>query len=43
MNLLDDVPEGAVVGLDTAPIIYFIEAHPEYGAIVLRRYSRQHL
>ena len=35
MNLLDDVPLGAVVGLDTAPIIYFIEAHPKYGPLVL--------
>ncbi len=34
MSLLDDIPEGAVVGLDTAPIIYFLERHPDYGPLV---------
>jgi hypothetical protein len=34
MSLLNDIPEGAVVGLDTAPIIYYVEAHPTYGPIV---------
>jgi predicted nucleic acid-binding protein len=34
MNLLDDLPEGAVVGLDTAPLIYFIEGHDRYGPVV---------
>lgn len=34
MSLLDDIPEGAIVGLDTAPIIYYVEGHPSYGPIV---------
>lgn len=34
MNLLDDIPLAATVGLDTAPIIYYIEAHARYGPIV---------
>jgi predicted nucleic acid-binding protein len=34
MNLLDDLPTGAVIGLDTAPLIYFIEAHDRYGPVV---------
>jgi predicted nucleic acid-binding protein len=34
MNLLDDIPEGAVVALDTAPIIYYVENHPTYNPIV---------
>ena len=34
MSLLDDIPEGVVVGLDTAPIIYYVEAHPLYGPLV---------
>src|SRR5579885_1221613 len=34
MNLLDDIPPGAVVGLDTAPIIYFLEAYPDWGPLV---------
>ena len=34
MNLLDDLPTGAVIGLDTAPLIYFIEAHDRYGSAV---------
>ncbi len=25
---------GSVIGLDTAPLIYFIEEHPDYDAIV---------
>lgn len=33
MGLLDDL-QGAVVGLDTAPLIYLIEKHPRYHAIV---------
>jgi hypothetical protein len=35
MNLLDDVPVGAVVGLDTDPLIYFLEGHASYGPVVL--------
>jgi predicted nucleic acid-binding protein len=34
MNLLDDIPPGAVVGLDTAPIIYYLEAYPDWGPLV---------
>jgi predicted nucleic acid-binding protein len=41
MNLLDDIPEGAVVGLDTAPVIYFIEAHPEFGPVVLPLFEQR--
>ena len=33
MGLIDDL-EGAVVGLDTAPLIYLIEKHPRYLAAV---------
>src|SRR5437773_10641117 len=35
MPLLDDLPAGSVVGLDTAPLIYFIEGHADYGPVVL--------
>jgi predicted nucleic acid-binding protein len=41
MSLLDDVPEGVAVGLDTAPVIYFIEAHPQYGPIVLPLFDQR--
>jgi predicted nucleic acid-binding protein len=34
MSLLDDLPEGVVIGLDTAPLIYFIEGHDRYGPVV---------
>jgi predicted nucleic acid-binding protein len=34
MSLLDDIPEGSLVGLDTAIWIYEFEAHPTYGPIV---------
>jgi predicted nucleic acid-binding protein len=34
MNLLTDIPSGDLVGLDTAPFIYFVEAHPAYGPLV---------
>ena len=34
MNLLDDLPKGALIGLDTAPLVYFIEAHDRYGPVV---------
>jgi len=34
MSLLDDIPEGVVVGLDTAPLIYYFEDHPDYEPIV---------
>jgi predicted nucleic acid-binding protein len=34
LRLLDGIRPGAVVALDTAPIIYFVEAHPRLGPIV---------
>ncbi|HKI38570.1 MAG TPA: PIN domain-containing protein [Gemmataceae bacterium] len=34
MNLLDDIPAGAVIGLDTAPLIYYLEGHPDWGPLV---------
>jgi predicted nucleic acid-binding protein len=34
MSLLDDLPEGVVIGLDTAPLIYFIEGHDRYGPVM---------
>lgn len=34
MSLLDDLPLGAAVGLDTAPLIYYIEANPRYATVV---------
>lgn len=33
MGWLDDL-DGQVVGIDTAPVIYFIEAHPVYLPVV---------
>ncbi len=34
MSLLDDIPEGVVVGLDASVWIYEFEANPTYGPIV---------
>jgi hypothetical protein len=34
MKLLDDLEQIHSVFLDTAPIIYYIEAHPQYGPLV---------
>jgi predicted nucleic acid-binding protein len=34
VTLLDDVPTGALVGLDSAPLIYYIEQHATYHPIV---------
>lgn len=34
MTLLDDVPVGAFVGVDTAPLIYLIEANPLFLPVV---------
>lgn len=34
MSLLDELPFGAIVGIDTAPFIYLIEEHPTYDPIV---------
>ena len=34
MSLLDDLPEGVVIGLDTAPLIYFIAGHDRYRPVV---------
>jgi predicted nucleic acid-binding protein len=28
---LGDLPEGALILIDTAPIIYFLEGHPKFG------------
>lgn len=33
MGVLDQL-EGSIVGLDTAPLIYFIERHPTFHAVV---------
>lgn len=35
MNLLDDLPSGVRVGLDSAPVVYWIESHPVYYPILL--------
>jgi hypothetical protein len=34
MNLLDEIPEGALVALDTMVWIYEFEAHPRFGPVV---------
>ncbi|MBI5367348.1 MAG: PIN domain-containing protein [Planctomycetes bacterium] len=34
MNPWAAVPDGAVVALDTAPLIYFIESHPIFAPLV---------
>ena len=35
MTTLDDVLAGVLrLGLDTSPVIYFVEAHPHYDALV---------
>jgi predicted nucleic acid-binding protein len=34
MSLLNDIPLSAIVGVDSAPLIYYIEAHPKYGPLV---------
>ncbi len=34
MSLLNDIPRAAVVGLDTAPIIYYLELHADYEPII---------
>jgi len=36
VNLFADLPEGARVGLDSAPVIYLIEQAPRYRALVER-------
>jgi hypothetical protein len=36
MTLLDAIPEGALVALDTMGWIYEFEANPTFGPIVLR-------
>jgi predicted nucleic acid-binding protein len=33
-DLLGDIAHGAVIGLDTAPFIYLVEAHPLFGPVV---------
>jgi hypothetical protein len=35
MTKLDDALAGVTrLGFDTAPVIYFVEAHPQYDALV---------
>lgn len=34
MNLLDDIPEGSLVALDTVVWIYEVEANPVFGPVV---------
>lgn len=34
MSLLDDIPEGELVALDTAVWIYEVELHPSFGPVV---------
>ncbi|HET7087988.1 MAG TPA: PIN domain-containing protein [Anaerolineae bacterium] len=41
MTQLEDALTGVVrLGLDTAPIIYFVEAHPRYDALVTEVFQR---
>lgn len=40
-DLLRAIPVGALVGLDTAPVIYLLEAHSRYGPLALRLYNRR--
>jgi len=35
MNLLDAIAPGALVGFDSAPFIYVVEAHPDFAPILL--------
>lgn len=34
MNLTDELLKISSIFIDTAPIIYYIEAHPKYGSII---------
>src|SRR5437879_4726229 len=34
MTFLNDLPLGARVGVDSAAIIYYVEAHPDFGPLV---------
>jgi predicted nucleic acid-binding protein len=34
VNLFDDIPEGTLVGLDTAAWIYEVEANPRFGPVI---------
>lgn len=38
MGIIDEL-QGSVVGLDTAPLIYFIERHPDYHRLVRPLFS----
>ena len=40
MGVLDDF-DGAIVGLDTTPLIYFIEKNATYHPLVRRDYGRE--
>lgn len=33
VSLLDQIPQGAVITLDTAPIIYFLQDHPTFAPL----------
>lgn len=41
VTLLDDIPPGTLVGVDTAPIIYMIEQHSIFGPVVLPFFSQR--
>ena len=41
MTRLDDVLAGVLrLGLDTSPVIYFVEAHPQYDPLVTEVFQR---
>jgi predicted nucleic acid-binding protein len=40
MKLADALLNVALIGLDTAPIIYFVEANPQYDAIVTEVFQK---
>ncbi len=35
MKLMDTLSQCKSIFIDTAPIIYYIEAHPKYGSLVV--------
>lgn len=41
MSLVEALPRGAIVGIDTAPVIYLVEAHPRYGPVVLPLFAER--
>jgi predicted nucleic acid-binding protein len=42
MTLLDDIPEGALVGLDAMIWVYEVESHPVFGPVI-RPFFKQRL